>query len=77
MSASLSHRSYEIVPWPETAVSPELLYLKVDGEIIAAAAATDRGWRILTFDGSVDFQRVDDYAAAAAHLGAVGQAVVA
>lgn len=77
MPTSVSHKGYEIVPWPETAVSPEMLYLKVDGEVIAAAAATVCGWRILTFDDSVDFQRVDDFGAAMARLSAVGQAAVA
>jgi hypothetical protein len=80
MSASVSHRGYEILSFPAHAVTPELLYLQVGDEVTAAAANTVGGWRIILFDSDVSVHvgtNVGDAGTAMEWLDALGQAAVA
>jgi hypothetical protein len=49
MSTAVSHKGYEIISWPERAVSPDILYLQVGERVVAAATHIAGGWRIVLF----------------------------
>lgn len=77
MSTPVSHRSYEIVPWPDTAVSPDILYLHVGDDVPAAAIRTLSGWALFQFDHVDAPGAAPDVEAARDWLTALGQAAVA
>lgn len=80
MSTPVSHKSYEIVPWPETSVYPQILYLQVGEQVTAAAAATIGGWRMFLYESDVSMiagTNVGDLDSALGWLDALGQAATA
>lgn len=80
MSTPVFHKCYEVTAYPERAVTPDILYLRVGDEIYAAAAQTVNGWRIFLYESDVETivgSNVGDLDNALGWLHALGQAATA
>lgn len=60
--------SSEIVAWPERALFPDILYLRVGDDIPAAAAPTVDGWTVVIFGAETEPLRFADEAAVRAWM---------